>query len=134
MSVNLEGPESRDDLEAVVDGLAAVSTLSQYLPIFEPGDDVLDAGADTAVLPVVGIVDDPAAVVALWADDDSDAAVSAIAQDDTVIGQVHNGAAGDDDVVAVTWPALADNDHPAPVSVDDDRNFLRRKPSTSVGG
>lgn len=84
MSVNLEVPESRDDLEAVVDGLAAVSTLSQYLPIFEPGDDVLDAGADTAVLPVVGIVDDPAAVVALWADDDSDAAVSAIAQDDTV--------------------------------------------------
>ncbi|VAZ69606.1 hypothetical protein LAUMK40_05769 [Mycobacterium kansasii] len=64
--MNLEVSESRDDLEAVVDGVAAASTLSQYLPIFEPDDDVLDAGADAAVLPVVGIVDDQAGVVALW--------------------------------------------------------------------
>jgi hypothetical protein len=38
--------------------------LSQYLPVLEPGDDVLDAGPDPAVHPVVVVADDAAGVVA----------------------------------------------------------------------
>jgi hypothetical protein len=52
--------------------------------------------------------------------DRRDAAVSAVAKDDTTIEQQRHGVAGHDDVVAVTWPALASYDHAAPVSADDD--------------
>ena len=59
MSTGLEVPESGDDVEAVVDGLAASSALSQDLPVFERGGDVFDAGADTPVFAVVVVADDP---------------------------------------------------------------------------
>ena len=64
MVVGLEVPESGDDLEAVVDGVAAAAALSQYLPVFESGDDVFDAGSDPAVCAVVVVADDAAGVVA----------------------------------------------------------------------
>ena len=35
-----------NDLEAVVDGVAAAAALSKDLPILDPGDDMLDASAD----------------------------------------------------------------------------------------
>jgi hypothetical protein len=44
MIAGLEVPEFGDDLEAVVDGVAAAASLPQYLPVFEPVDDVFDAG------------------------------------------------------------------------------------------
>jgi hypothetical protein len=59
LSTGLEVPESGNDVEAVVDGLAASSALPQDLPVFEPGDDVFDAGADAAVFGVVVVADDP---------------------------------------------------------------------------
>ncbi|MDT5126033.1 MAG: hypothetical protein QOH54_1677 [Mycobacterium sp.] len=71
----------------MVDGLAAAAALTQDVPVFEAGDDVLDGGADAAVFAVVIVVDDPAGVVALWTGAGGDAAVSAVAQDDTTIEQ-----------------------------------------------
>jgi hypothetical protein len=41
-------PESSNDLEAVVDGVAAAAALTQYLAVFESGDDMFDAGPDAA--------------------------------------------------------------------------------------
>jgi hypothetical protein len=69
-------------------------------------DDVFDAGSDPAVCPVVVVVDDPAGVVAAGWGHGGDAAVAAITTD-LAFGaeQVHRGAAGHDDVVAVTGPA-----------------------------
>jgi hypothetical protein len=67
--VGFDVPESCDILEAVVDGLAAATGLTQDVPVFEAGGDVFDASADAVVFAVVVVVDDPAAVVALWADD-----------------------------------------------------------------
>jgi hypothetical protein len=49
LCAGLEVPESGDDLEAVVDGVAAASALSEDLPVFEPGDRMFDAGADAPV-------------------------------------------------------------------------------------
>jgi hypothetical protein len=43
MVAGLEVPEFCEDLEAVVDRLAAAAALSQDLPVFEAGDDVFDA-------------------------------------------------------------------------------------------
>jgi len=48
-----EVPGSGDDVEAVVDCVAAAAALPQYLGVLEPGDDVLDAGSDAAACPVV---------------------------------------------------------------------------------
>jgi hypothetical protein len=62
--VCLEVPESGDDLEAVVDGVAGAAALPQYLPVFESGDDVFEAGSDAGVSPVVLVADDAAGVVA----------------------------------------------------------------------
>jgi hypothetical protein len=76
----LEVPESGDDVEAVVDGLAAAAALSQYLPVFEPGDDVFDAGPDPAVRLVAVVADDPAGLIASRGGDRGDAAVSAVAE------------------------------------------------------
>jgi hypothetical protein len=87
----LEVPESGDDVEAVVDGVAAAAALPEDLPVLEPGDDVLDAGSDPAVCPVVVVVDDPAGVVASRGGDRSDAAVSAVAEDDTTIEEMGDG-------------------------------------------
>ena len=61
--MGLEVPESGDDVEVVVDGLAAAAALSEDLPVFEPGEDVLDADPDPTVRSVVLVVDDPACVV-----------------------------------------------------------------------
>jgi len=46
-------------------------------------------------------------VIAARCADRSDAAVSAVAEDETTIEQVRHGVTGHDDVVAVTGPALA---------------------------
>jgi hypothetical protein len=54
----LEVPEFGDDVEGVVDGVAAAPVLPQYLPVFESGNDMLDAGSDPAVLSVVVVADD----------------------------------------------------------------------------
>ena len=75
--MGLEVLESGDDVEAVVDGLAAAAALPQYLPVLEPGDDVFDAGPDPPVHPVVVIADDPAGVVASRGGDRRDGAVAA---------------------------------------------------------
>ncbi|MGH9207267.1 MAG: hypothetical protein ACRD1G_12000, partial [Acidimicrobiales bacterium] len=61
--MGFEVPESGDDLEAVVDGLAVAAALPQDLPVFESGDDVFVAGLDPAVCPVVVVADEPAGVV-----------------------------------------------------------------------
>ncbi len=101
--------------------MAAAAALPQYLPVFEPGDDVLDAGPDPAVCAVMVIADDAAGLVAPGRGDCGDAAVAAVAGDVMVAGeQMRDGCAGDDDVVAVTGPALAGDDHAAPVGADDD--------------
>jgi hypothetical protein len=97
----LEVPESGDDLKAVVDGLAAAAAMPQYLPVLEPGDDVIDAGSSGGAHPVMVVEDDSAGVIAPRGDR-LDAAVSAVAEDDTTIGQPHPSVAGDDDVVSVT--------------------------------
>ena len=76
---------SGDGLDAVVDGIAAAAALPQYLPVFEPGNDVLAAGPDLPVHPVAVIVDDPAGVVALRGGNRRDAAVSAVSQGDTTM-------------------------------------------------
>jgi hypothetical protein len=52
LAVGLEVPECDDASVAVVDGLAAAVVLTHYLPIFEPGDDVFDAGLDPPVVSV----------------------------------------------------------------------------------
>lgn len=81
--------------------MAAAVALTQDLPVFETGDDLLDTGA--AVCAVVVVVDDPSAVVAPWTGDGGDGAVSAVAQDDPTIEALCHGVAGtEDDVVAVT--------------------------------
>ncbi len=91
-------------MEAVVDGLASAAALAQDLPVFEPGDDVFDAGADAAVCSVEVVVDDVPGVVARRCGDGVDAAVAAVAEDDAPAGeQVRNGVAGHD-VVAVAGP------------------------------
>ena len=67
MFVGLEVQESGDILLGVVNGVAAAA-LVQYLPVFEPGDDVFDAGWDALVaLPGVWVADGAAgAVTARW--------------------------------------------------------------------
>jgi len=37
----------------VVEGVASAAALTQYLPVFEPGDDVFDTGPDVLVCTVV---------------------------------------------------------------------------------
>jgi hypothetical protein len=96
-------------VEAVVDGLAPSSALPQDLPVFEPGDDVFDAGTGAAVFAVVVVVDDPAVGCSARTGDCVDAAVSAVAQDwPGAVEQMGDGVAGHDDVVAVAGPAAAD--------------------------
>jgi hypothetical protein len=77
-----EVPEPGDDVEAVVFGLSAAATLPQDLPVFEPGDDVFDAGADAAVGSVEVVVNDAPGVVAGRCGDGVDAAVAAVTEDD----------------------------------------------------
>jgi hypothetical protein len=80
--VGFEVPESGDDLEVLVDDLAVSAALAQDLPLFEPGEDVFDAGMDPSVYPVEVIVtDDLVSGAAAGAGDGGDAAVSAVAQD-----------------------------------------------------
>ena len=57
MIAGLYVPDCSDDLKAV-DGVAASSAVTKYLPVFESGDDVLGTGPDSAVIPVVVVVDD----------------------------------------------------------------------------
>ena len=47
--MDFEVPESGDDLDAVVDGVAAAAALTEDLPVFEAADDVFDAGAEASV-------------------------------------------------------------------------------------
>jgi hypothetical protein len=50
LAVAFEVPESGDELKTVVDGVGAATALTKDLPVFEPGDDVFDAGTDAAVI------------------------------------------------------------------------------------
>jgi hypothetical protein len=112
--VCFEVSESGDDLKAVVDGVAAAAALPQYLPVFEPGDDVFDAGPYSTVCSVAVVADYAAGVVAPGRGDRGDAAIATVTGDDTAIEQLCHGVAGNDDVVAVTGPALAGYQHAAP--------------------
>ena len=108
--------------------------LRKYLPVFESGDDVFDAGPDPAVRPVVVMADDPAGVIATRRSDRRDAAVAAVTEDLLpAVEEVRDGCAGDDDVVAVTGPALAGEDHAAPVSADDDQGAVDDPPCRRSG-
>jgi hypothetical protein len=51
-------------LDAVVDGVATAAALPPCLPVFEPGDDVLDAGSDSTVDSPVLVADGAAGAVA----------------------------------------------------------------------
>ena len=117
MGVGLEVPESGDDLEAVVDGLASGAALTQYLAVFEPGDDVFDPGSGAAVGSVVAVVDDAAGVVASGCGDRSSAAVAAVTNNVVASGRVRHGVAGHDDVVAVARPASAGDDYAAQMMI-----------------
>jgi hypothetical protein len=56
-----------------------------------------------------------------WTGDRVDAAVSAVAQDwPGAVEQMGDGAAGHDDIIAVTGPARANGDDAAVVGVDED--------------
>jgi hypothetical protein len=94
--------------------------LSEDLPVFEPGQDVFDAGPDPTVRPVVLVVDDGARVVTSGGGDGGDAAVAPVAEDFVAGEKVRDGCAGDDDVVAVAGPAAAHGNDPAGVGADDD--------------
>jgi hypothetical protein len=118
--VGLEVPESGDDLKTVVNGFAAASALTEDLPVFEPGDGVFDAGPDPALHPVAVVSDDVAGLVALRVGDGGDAAVATVTEHCTTLESVCDGVAGNNEDVAVTGPAAADNDHAAPVSADED--------------
>jgi hypothetical protein len=63
LRVVVEVPESGDDVEVVVDGVASATALAGDLPVFESGDDMLDMCPDPTVRPVVVDVSDPASVV-----------------------------------------------------------------------
>jgi hypothetical protein len=104
-------------LEAVVDGLAWAAVLTRYLPVFEPGDDVLDPGSDAAVGSVVAVVDDAAGVVASGCGDRRNAAVAAVTKNVVASGRVRRGVAGHDDVVAVARPASAGDDYAAQMMI-----------------
>jgi hypothetical protein len=107
-------------VEAVVDRPAAAAALTQYLPVFELGDDVFDAGSDPAVSLVVVVADDPTVDSAARTGDRVDATVFAVAEDDTAIEQLGHGVAGHDDVVAVGGPAATNRDHVAALRANDD--------------
>jgi hypothetical protein len=64
------------------------------LPVFEPGDDVFDAGPDPAVHAVEVVADSSSGVVALWCGDRCDAAVAAIAECDAPVEELRHGVAG----------------------------------------
>jgi hypothetical protein len=51
--VVLEVAESGSDVQGLVDGRCRASAVTQYLPVFESGDEVFDAGCDPAVNPPV---------------------------------------------------------------------------------
>jgi hypothetical protein len=111
--VGFEVPKSGDDLKDVVDGLAAPSALPQYLPVFEPGEDVFDAGPDPAVRAVVVVADD-ARLVPCGCGDGGDSAVAAVTEDDMLAGEQMG-----DRCAAVTRPAAPDRDNAAAVGADD---------------
>ena len=54
---------------------------------FEWGEDVLDAGPDLAVRPVVVVADDAAGSVPGGCDDGGDGTVAAVAEDDALAGE-----------------------------------------------
>jgi hypothetical protein len=51
------------------------------LPVFEPGEDVFDAGPDPPMDPVVVVMDDPLGSVPCGRCDGGDAAVAAVIED-----------------------------------------------------
>jgi hypothetical protein len=81
LSAALEVPGSGDDVEGVVDGLAAMSALSKDLPVFDPGGDVFEAGVDRPVRPIVVVTDDPAVGFPAGTGDGGDSPVAAVAED-----------------------------------------------------
>ncbi|MGA3256515.1 MAG: hypothetical protein ABSD32_20885, partial [Mycobacterium sp.] len=91
------------------------------MPVFDPGDDVFDAGADTPVFPVVVVADDPAVSCSAWTGDRVDATVVAVAQDwPGAVKQMGDGAAGHDDIIAITGPTRANGYDATVVGVDED--------------
>jgi hypothetical protein len=65
-NVCFEVPDASDEFEAVVDGLAAPAALMQYLPVFEPGDVVFDAGPDASMRSPVLVAGGAAGLLAMW--------------------------------------------------------------------
>ena len=109
MIAGLYVPDCSDDLKAV-DGVAASSAVTKYLPVFESAM-TFDAGPDAAVFSPMLIADDPAGAVASGCGDRVDFAVAAVAEYFSVAGEsMRDDVAGDDDVVAVAGPAAADRD------------------------
>jgi hypothetical protein len=70
----------------VVDGVAAATALTKDLPVFEPGDDMFDAGTNAAV--VSPVVVDAAGFVAARRGDRWDAAVAPVAGGLVAAGEV----------------------------------------------
>ncbi len=115
--VGLQVPKSGDDLKAVVNGVAASSVngvaassaLWKDLPVLDPGNDVLDAGADASVRPVVVVAEDAPSgprhglvMVVIPRYRPSPRIVR------VPVEWVSDGVTGHDDVVAVAGPAVTD--------------------------
>jgi hypothetical protein len=82
---------------------------------------VFNTDWDAPVQTPVVIADGAARPVTWWCNDRFDAAVVAVAQDQAGVAEkMREGLAGDDDVVAVARPAVADRDDAASVGADDD--------------
>jgi hypothetical protein len=87
LAVAFEVPESGDDLRRWLMALPATA-LTKDLPVFEPGDDMFDAGTNAAVVSRVVVVDDAAGFVAARRGDRWDAAVAPVAGDLVAAGEV----------------------------------------------
>jgi hypothetical protein len=83
-------PESDDDLEGAVGGVAASAASAasaEYLPVFESGDDEFDACCDTAVSPVAVVADETAGAISPGCGDHGGPAVATVAEDVALASQ-----------------------------------------------
>lgn len=80
---------------------------------------MFDAGSDAAISAVEVIVDDAAGLVAPRRSDRRDAAVAAVAEDDTAVTKLCHSVTGYHDVVAVTGPAAVHDNDPVGLGADE---------------